>query len=420
MTDPGPMRRWVRLPRTFAALRHRNYRLFFGGQMVSVTGSWMQNMAMSWLIYQLTNSALLLGAIGSLGTLPMLVLGVPGGVMADRVEKRRILLATQSAAMVLAFVVAALTFGHLIRPWHIAALSLLSGTVFACDMPARQAFVVEMVEDRRHLMNAIALNSSIFNGARIIGPAIAGVLVASVGPAWCFLINGVSFTAVLVGLLLMRFPPRPRPPQETSVLADALSGLRYLRANSTVMGLAGLLAVFSVFGWSYAVLMPVFARSVLHVGPRGLGYLMTATGVGALAGALTVASLSGRPSRSVLFGGALLLSAALLGFSASRAFALSLGLAALAGFGGVAFMSTANTTFQMSVPDEVRGRMMGVWALVFAGSAPLGSFQMGIVAQYFGAPTAVAIGAAISAVAALGALVLLARRRRGPAPGEST
>jgi len=419
MSDSIPGRTW-RLPRTFAALGHRNYRLFCAGQMVSVTGSWMQNMALSWLIYKLTNSAFLLGAIGSLGTLPMLVLGVPGGVMADRVEKRRILLATQSAAMVLALVVAVLTFGHLIRPWHIAALSLLSGTVFACDMPARQAFVVEMVEDRRHLMNAIALNSSIFNGARIIGPAIAGVLVASVGPAWCFLINGVSFTAVLGGLLLMRFPARPRQRQETSVLADALSGLRYLRANSTVMGLAALLAVFSVFGWSYAVLMPVFARSVLHVGPQGLGYLMTATGVGALLGALTVASSSGRPSRRVLFGGALLLSAALLGFSASRAFELSLGLAALAGFGGVAFMSTANTTFQMSVPDEVRGRMMGVWALVFAGSAPLGSFQMGIVAQYFGAPTAVAIGAAICAVAALGALVLLARRRRGASPDEAT
>jgi len=417
MSDSIPGRTW-RLPRTFAALGHRNYRLFCAGQMVSVTGSWMQNMALSWLIYKLTNSAFLLGAIGSLGTLPMLVLGVPGGVMADRVEKRRILLATQSAAMVLALVVAVLTFGHLIRPWHIAALSLLSGTVFACDMPARQAFVVEMVEDRRHLMNAIALNSSIFNGARIIGPAIAGVLVASVGPAWCFLINGVSFTAVLGGLLLMRFPARPRQRQETSVLADALSGLRYLRANSTVMGLAALLAVFSVFGWSYAVLMPVFARSVLHVGPQGLGYLMTATGVGALLGALTVASSSGRPSRRVLFGGALLLSAALLGFSASRAFELSLGLAALAGFGGVAFMSTANTTFQMSVPDEVRGRMMGVWALVFAGSAPLGSFQMGIVAQYFGAPTAVAIGAAITAVAAVTALLVVARRR-GPAPGES-
>jgi len=419
MSDSIPGRTW-RLPRTFAALGHRNYRLFCAGQMVSVTGSWMQNMALSWLIYKLTNSAFLLGAIGSLGTLPMLVLGVPGGVMADRVEKRRILLATQSAAMVLALVVAVLTFGHLIRPWHIAVLSLLSGTVFAYDMPARQAFVVEMVEDRRHLMNAIALNSSIFNGARIIGPAIAGVLVASVGPAWCFLINGVSFTAVLGGLLLMRFPARPRQRQETSVLADALSGLRYLRANSTVMGLAALLAVFSVFGWSYAVLMPVFARSVLHVGPQGLGYLMTATGVGALLGALTVASSSGRPSRRVLFGGALLLSAALLGFSASRAFELSLGLAALAGFGGVAFMSTANTTFQMSVPDEVRGRMMGVWALVFAGSAPLGSFQMGIVAQYFGAPTAVAIGAAICAVAALGALVLLARRRRGASPDEAT
>lgn len=409
MSPPSPEpRRRLRLPRTFAALRHRNYRLFFGGQLVSVTGTWMQNMALSWLIYHLTNSAFLLGLIGTVGSLPMLLFAIPGGVLADRIAKRRILLTTQSTVMLLAFVLSALTFGHWVRPWQIALLAGLSGTVMAYDMPARQAFVIEMVE-RRDLMNAIALNSSIFNGARIMGPAVAGMLVASVGAGWCFLVNGLSFLAVLLGLLLMRFPPRPPRQTTTSVVADALGGLRYLRTNSTVMRLAVLLAVFSVFGWSYAILMPVFARDVLHSGARGLGYLMTATGVGALGGALTVASLSGRPSRRVLFGGAFLLAAALLGFAASRIFLLSAGLLALAGFGGVAFMSTANTTFQVSVPDEMRGRIMGVWGLVFAGGAPLGSLQAGALAQYLGAPVAVAIGAAITGAAALTG-VLAARR----------
>jgi len=390
-------------------LRHRNYRLFFGGQLVSVTGSWMQNMALSWLTYHLTNSAFLLGLISTIGSLPMLLFAIPGGVLADRLQKRRILLFTQSAAMVLAFVLAALTGFKWIRVWQIAMLAGLSGTVLAAGMPARQAFVIEMVE-RKDLMNAIALNSSIFNGARVIGPALAGILVASVGAAWCFFINGVSFVAVLVGLLLMRFAPRPPRERKTSALADAVGGLRYLRSNRTVLRLAGLLAVFSVFGWSYAVLMPIFAREVFHMGPQGLGYLMTATGIGALAGALTVASLSGYPIRRLLFGGAFLLAAALIGFSFSRVFGLSVVLLALAGFGGVVFMSTANTTFQTSVPDEVRGRTMGVWGLVFAGTAPLGSLQAGTLAQYLGAPKAVLIGALITAGATFTAL-MAARRR---------
>jgi len=408
---PDEPRRGLRLPRTFAALRHRNYRLFFGGQLVSVTGTWMQITALSWLTYQLTHSPFLLGLIGALGSLPMLVFAIPGGVLADRLEKRRIILFTQSSAMVLAFVLAALTGLQWIRVWHIALLAALGGAVMACDMPARQAFVIEMVE-RRDLMNAIALNSSIFNGARAIGPAIAGALVASVGAAWCFFINGLSFVAVLIGLLLMRFPARPRREITTSPLADAVGGLRYLRTNSTVMGLAALLGAISMFGWSYAVLMPVFARDVLHMGPQGLGYLMAATGVGALIGALTVASLSGYPLPRLLFGGAFTMAAALLGFSFSHTFALSLVLLAGAGFGGVMFMATANTAFQTSVPDEVRGRIMGVWGIVFAGSAPLGSLQAGTLAQYLGAPAAVRIGACVAAGATITALVALRRRQK--------
>ncbi|HUT75276.1 MAG TPA: MFS transporter [Armatimonadota bacterium] len=400
------------MPRTFAALRHRNYRLFFAGQLISVSGTWMQNLALSWLIYQLTNSAFLLGVISSLGSLPMALFAIPGGVLADRVDRRRIMLVTQSSAMVLAFVLAALTGGHWIRVWQVAVLAVFSGTVMACDMPARQAFVVEMVA-REDLMNAIALNSSIFNAGRIIGPSIAGALVAVVGVAWCFFINGLSFIAVLVALVLMRIPRRPRRPEVTGVMADALGGLRYVRSNSTVLRMAVMLAVFSIFGWSYAVLMPVFARDVLHVGARGLGYLMTSSGVGALAGALTVASGSGRHLRRLLFGGAVLMSASLVAFSFSRVLPLSALLLALVGMGGLAFMSAANTTIQLSVPDEVRGRMMGVWGLVIAGTAPLGSLQAGAMAEYLGAPAAVRLGACIMAAATLAAIVVVRRRARG-------
>jgi MFS family permease len=409
-TPPDAAHRRARLPRTFAALRHRNYRLFFAGQLVSLTGTWMQNMALPWLVYDLTKSAFLLGLISSLGMLPMLLFAIPGGVLADRVSKRRILLTTQSCAMLFAFVLSLLTLAHWIHVWHIAALALLGGIVFAFDMPARQAFVVEMA-DRRDLMNAIALNSSIFNSARIFGPAVAGVLVASIGPGWCFFVNGWTFVAVLIGLLLMRFPPQAPRHFDTTPLADAIGGLRYLRSNATVMNLAVLLAVMTLFGWSYAVLMPVFATTVLGAGARGLGYLMTANGVGALIGALTVATLAGRPNPRMLFAGALLLVAALIGFSFSRSLPLSLFLLALVGLGGIAFMSTANSTFQLSVPDEVRGRIMGVWGLVMAGTGPIGSLQIGALAEYLGAPNAVLIGACITGVGTLVALVAWQRRR---------
>jgi len=409
MDAPAPRPRRWRLPRTFAALQHRNYRLFFGGQLISVTGTWMQNLALAWLTYQLTNSKLLLGLIGAVGSLPMSLLAVPGGALADRGDKRRILLATQSAAMLLAFVLTALSGTGVIRVWHIAVLAALGGTVMAVDMPTRQAFVVEMV-GKRELMNAIALNSSIFNSARIIGPAIAGALVAGLGPTWCFFINGLSFLAVLVSLLLMQFPPRPARAFTTSVLTDAFGGLRYLVTNRALRQVVALLAVFSVFGWSYGVLMPVFARDVLKAGARGLGYLMTSNGIGALAGALTVATLSEYPRKQMLFGGAFVLSAALIGFALSRTFLLSAALLALVGLGGVAFMSTANTTIQVSVPDEMRGRVMGVWGLVFAGTAPLGSLQAGTIAQYLTAPDAVAIGACITGCAAVVALIAARRR----------
>ena len=398
--------------RTFSALRHSNYRLFFAGQLVSLIGTWMQQMALAWLVYQLTNSALLLGIIGGIGSLPMALFSLLGGVVADRVNKRRILLVTQSTMMLLAFVLAGLTGAGWVSTWQVAVLAALSGTTMAFDMPARQAFLVEMVgpED---LMNAIALNSSIFNSARIIGPAVAGILVARLGPAWCFFVNGLSFLAVIVGLLLMRFQPRPARTRVRGIVEDSLEGLRYVRTNRTVLGLLALLAVFSVFGWSYNVLMPVFARDILHAGAQGLGLLMTSSGVGALVGALLVASLGEYPRRErFLFGGGFLLSAAAAGFAFSRMLHLSMAILAIGGLGGVAMMSVANTLIQTSVPDHVRGRVMGVWALVFAGSAPLGSFQAGTLAQYLTAPVAVMIGAAITLAGTAAAAIGWRRLRR--------
>jgi len=397
-------RRW-RLPRTFSALRHRNYRLFYGGQMVSLTGSWMQQTALAWITYDITHSAFLLGLISAVGSLPMFFFSIPGGVLADRMEKRRIIIFTQTTAMMLAFILTALTAFDVIQAWHIALLAACSGTVLAFDMPARQAFVVEMV-GKEELMNAIALNSTIFNSARIFGPAIAGALVASVGPSWCFFINGVSFLAVIAGLFLMRFPEHVGGTRSGSMLQEALSGFRYLRSNRTVLNIATMLGIFFIFGWYYAVLLPVFAKDILDAGPRGLGYLMTASGIGALFGALTVATLSAYPhKRRLFFGGAILLAAASEGFAFSRIFPLSAVLLALAGFGGITVMATANTIIQLSVSDEMRGRIMGVWALVFAGTTPISSFLAGALAQHFGAPFAVALGAGIMGLMAIGAVL---------------
>jgi MFS family permease len=406
---PGP-----RL-RTFTALRHRNYQLFFAGQLISLCGTWMQQMALSWLVYDLTHSAFLLGTIGAIGSLPTALFALLGGAVADRVNKRRLLVATQSVAMTLAFVLTVLTATGWVRVWHVGVLAALGGLNMAFDMPTRQAFVVEMV-GREDLMNAIALNSSIFNSARIVGPAIAGVLVAKLGPAWCFFANGLSFLAVIGGLLAMQFEPRGEARRSRGVVADTAEGLRYVRSNQRVLGLAALLALVSVFGWSYGVLMPVFARDILHRGAQGLGYLMTANGVGALVGALLVASLGSYPYRErVLFGGGILLSLAAASFALSRSLHLSLFILAFAGLGGVALMSVANTLLQTSVPDHMRGRVMGVWALVFAGSTPIGSFQAGALAQYLTAPTAVLIGAGATFTGVMVAMLAWWRRRAGRA-----
>jgi len=396
--------------RTFSAFQYRNYRLYFWGQLVSLIGTWMTSTAQGWLVYQLTGSKALLGIVAAAGTAPMLFFATWGGWAADRFPKRSVLLWTQSAMMILAFIFAGLVWSGLIRPWEIVLLGLCGGVVMAFDMPARQSFVVE-IASRENLMNAISLNSAMFNGARIVGPAIAGFLMAKVGIALCFFIDGVSFLAVLAGLLMMRLPAhRPRA-TSGGVLAQSLEGFRYVWNHIRVRTIFILFAIVGIFGWSYSVLMPAFARDVLHLGEQGYGFLLGASGVGALIGALTTATFgSGVSPRKLAFGGVWLFSAMLLIFSFNRNPTIAMLCLAGAGFGMMLFFSTSNTTVQTIVPDEMRGRVMGIWALIFGGMIPFGSLEAGALAHYVGTSATFGIGACICALAAMVTLIIVRRR----------
>ena len=290
--NPAAETRSSKLPATLRALRHRNFQLFFSGQLVSLIGTWMQNIAQAWLVYRLTGSSFLLGAVGFAGQIPVFLIAPFGGTTADRHNRQRVVIATQTAAMILAFILAGLTLTDKVQVWHIFVLSALLGVVNAFDIPARQAFLVDMV-GKEDLMNAIALNSSMFNGARIVGPAIAGVLVASIGEGWCFFANAVSYIAVIIGLLMMRVQAPGKLAGDGSQLQHILEGFRFAMSTGPIRALLLLLGLVSLVGMPYTVLMPVFADKILHGGARGLGILMGATGVGALLGALTLASRSG-------------------------------------------------------------------------------------------------------------------------------
>ena len=385
----------------FAALRHRNYRLFISGQIVSVTGSWIQSTAQSWLVYQLTGSKVLLGTVAAVQSLPMLLFSVWGGSIADRHPKRAVLFCTQSAMMLLAFVFAALVWSGLIRPWHILILAALGGTAMAFDMPVRQAFMIEMT-GRDDLMNAISLNSSAVNCARVIGPATAGVLIAHVGMTACFLINGVSFLAVLGGLFMMRLQKFVPNQQRASTVRHLIEGFAYVAHHSRVRTLLLLFAVVGVFGWSYSVLLPAYASEVLGVGERGYGTLLSANGLGALAGALTVAAWGGRVRPKLLIlGGLWLFAAMLLLLAVVRSYPLALVCLAVGGWGMLLYFATTNTVIQINVADDMRGRVMGIWALVFGGMMPIGGMESGLVSQAIGVPLTITIGAALCAVAGL-------------------
>ncbi len=382
----------MRLPAALRALRHRNYRLFFTGQLISLTGTWMQSVAQAWLAYRLTHSAALLGIVGFAGQIPALLFSPAGGVIADRFARRQVLLVTQATSMLLALALAALTLsGRVTVPW-ILTLAALSGVVNAFDIPTRQAFAVDMV-GRDDLMNAIALNSSIFNGARVVGPAVAGLLVAKIGEGWCFLANGVSYLAVLGCLVAMQLPAAARTATSTSAWTSVQEGFVYVSRARPVRALLLLLGLVSLTGMPYAVLMPVFAQEILAGGARELGLLMGASGAGALLGALLLAtrkSVRGLGSFVALSAGGLGL--ALVAFAFSRTFWLSAALLVPVGFFMMSEMASSNTLIQSLIPDSMRGRVMSLYAMMFMGMAPIGALLAGSLASHVGAPETVAAG----------------------------
>jgi len=381
-----------RLPATLRSLKHRNFQLFFSGQLISLIGTWMQSIAQSWLVYRLTGSSLLLGSVGFASQLPVFLIAPLGGIVADRHNRHRVVIATQIASMILAAILAALTLTGTVKIWHIFVLAALLGVVNAFDIPARQSFLVDMV-GKEDLMNAIALNSSMFNGARIIGPAIAGILVAKIGEGWCFFVNAVSYIAVIIGLLLMRVQPRAHS-ASGSPLTHIIEGFRFARQTAPIRALLLLLGLVSLVAMPYTVLMPVFADKIVHGGARGLGILMGATGIGALLGALTLATRSGVSGLgrwvALSCGGA---GVFLVLFSLSHSFSLSTALLLPVGFCIMLQMSSSNTLLQVMVPDRLRGRIMAIYTMMFMGMAPFGSLFAGALAEHLGAPLTVRIGA---------------------------
>src|SRR4051812_6389530 len=383
-----------RNPVLFRALSHRNYRLFASGQVVSLIGTWMQTVAESWLVYRLTGSAVLLGGVGFANRIPVFLFSTVGGTVADRYDRHRIVVATQTASMILASTLAFLTLTHRVQVWHLMAIAALLGLVNAFDIPGRQAFVVELVP-REDLQNAIALNSSMFNGARIVGPAVAGVLVAAGGEGWCFFANAVSYIAVLLGLLLMRMPARALPERPASLLAHVAEGFRFVRRQRPIRALLLLLGLVSLMGTPYAVLMPIISDQKFHAGARGLGILMGASGVGALIGALSLArrtTLRGY-GRSIALA-ATTFGLSLIAFSSVRFFWLAVAFLLPVGFSMMTQMAASNTLIQSMVPNALRGRVMAVYSMMFMGMAPIGALLAGALADWIGATKTVAAGGA--------------------------
>ena len=386
---------FAKIRMTLRALRHRNYRLFFAGQLISLIGTWMQNLAQSWLVYRLTGSSFLLGSINFASQIPIFLLAFVGGAVADRYNRHRVVVATQTASMILALILAALTLTNTIRVWHIFVLSALLGVVNAFDMPTRQAFVVELV-DKEDLMNAIALNSSIFNGARILGPAVAGALISGIGEGWCFFANGISYIAVIVGLLLMKLEIKQERSAGQSPISNVIEGLQFVRRTRPIRALLLMMGLVSAFGMSYSVLMPIVADKILHMGAHGMGILMGATGVGALIGSLTLAAKTGTRglSKMVAYASAGF-STFLILFSISRNFYLSALILVPVGFSFMVQMACTNTLIQIMAPDNLRGRVLSTHVWMFMGMAPFGSFLAGSIAAHLGAPTTILMGAVL-------------------------
>jgi MFS family permease len=384
------------------ALRHRNFRLYFAGQGTSLMGTWMTRLATSWLVYRLTHSALLLGVVSFAGQIITFLLGPVAGVWVERLDRRKLLVWTQAAAMVQSLAMAALTLAHAITLGEIIALSALQGAINAFDMPGRQSFLVQMVEDREDLPNAIAINSSMVNAARLVGPAVAGVVVAAFGEGWCFLIDGVSYVAVIASLLMMRITPRQMQRHGRGMLEQMREGWDYVRGFQPIRAILTLFAIVSLMGWPYAVLLPIFAGQVLHGGAHTLGWLTGASGIGAL---VSAASLAVRKSvvglTRMIQVSAMMFGAGLVLFGFSHVLWLSLVLMLFVGFGMMQCAAAVNTVIQSLVAEDKRARVMSYYTMAFVGSAPFGSLLAGMLAHKIGAPHTVMITGACCIAGAL-------------------
>jgi MFS family permease len=393
----------------FRAMRHRNFRLFFGGQLVSLIGTWMQTVAQAWLVLKLSNSPMMLGVVSFASYMPILLVALFAGVVVDHVDRRRLIIVAQALLMLSALVLAAFTWTGAVRVEYVIILAAFNGVVSSFDMPGRQAFVVEMV-GMEDLPNAIALNSMIFNGARTIGPAIAGLLIAIVGTAMCFFLNGVSYLAVIWSLFAMRLPRKSVQNFGADMLKRLREGLSYSWTHRPTLTLLAVCAINSGFGVQYSVLIPVFARDILHGGARGYGFLMAAQGVGAVLGAVSLASRSGtqRALRQNLAAGLFCTAIAIVVFGMSRSMPLSLAAQMFIGAGLINYMASTNTMLQLFVSDELRGRVMSIYTLSFIGMAPLGALEVGFVGEHLSPEIAVVICGVVS----LGCALLLLTRLR--------
>lgn len=394
------------------ALHHPNYRLFFGGQSISLLGTWMQRIAMSWLVYRLTNSVFLLGVVGFMGQIPIFILTPFAGVLADRWNRHRIIVVTQTLSMLQALTLAFLILTGTIQVWHIISLGIFLGMIDSFDIPTRQSFIADMVENRDDLGNAIALNSSMVNVARLVGPSVAGVLIASVGEGVCFLLNGVSYVAVILSLLAMKIKPVKMRTIRTPIFRELGEGFSYAFRSTRIRSLLLLIALVSLTGMPYMVLMPVFAKDILQGNSHTLGFLMGASGFGALAGALflaarvNVAGLEGwNAFAAAIFG------IGLIAVSLSRSIVLSLFLMLMTGFGMIVQMASGNTVLQTLVDEDKRGRIMSLYAMAVKGIIPFGSLLAGSLASHIGAPRTLMMG---GASCVLGSLLFVRGSRKWP------
>ena len=389
------------------AFRHRNYRLFFTGQAISLVGTWMQQVAQAWLVLQLTHDPIWLGVVAAAQFLPVMVLGLFAGVAADALPKRRVLLWTQVAMMILAAVLAVLVISGLVQVWMILVLAFLLGIANAVDMPVRQAFAIELV-GRSDVGNAVALNSAMFNGARVVGPAAAGLAIGAFGVGPAFAINAVSFLAVIVGLRMiddsqLHLPPRiARPESARAVVRHLKDGLRYVRQTQVVLLAVVVVGSVATVGMNFNVLIPAFAQNELKSGAAGFGFLMAASGIGSLLAAVRLV-FGGRPRPIRLATGAVILGLSSLALAATRDYPIAMALMVLVGFGSILMAATGNTTIQLAVPDHLRGRVMSVYTTVFSASVPIGGLAMGAVASAFGVTTAIAVGGVLTLVVGIGA-----------------